>query len=308
MPVHVQKEGQYERFETTKGNEILVLNGEMWYSIVEGQSGEIAVLTDADHQKRRTLQDGRFYLTDFEEDPTFRDVPHLFLEADSHYEEAILPNGLPTSGDKQKKIIRTDDTISTEELEEYLQNPAPAGSGDERMGRPRGGSLSNVTHYLKGIDLPADRRQLIDVAEERDAPAAVVSQLEEMPDGRYRTMADVTAAIGEGKEPLPIEHYDDLSASEITARLDNQSADELRRLKAHEERTLGRKTILRKIEEQLEPGGENLPIEGYENMRADELTDHLDHLGAEELEAVKEHERRHRNRKTVLEAVDRQLD
>lgn len=307
MPVKIREEGQYERFETTKGNEILVLNGEQWYSLVEGQAGEIIVLTDSDHKKRRSLRKGRFYLVDFQEDPKFRDVPHLFLEADGSYEEAILPQSLPTTGDKQKKIIRTGDTISKKEVEEYLRHPAPAGPGEERMGRPGGGSLSNVVHHLKGIDLPARRREIIDYAQKKKAPRAVIEQLEEMPGGRYRTMADVTKAIGEGKEPLPIEDYDDLSASEIVDRLDQLDEGELQRLREHEENTLSRKTILGRIDEKLELAGENLPIEGYEKMTADEITDHLSDLDEDDLHTLKEYEKHHRSRKTVLQAIDRQL-
>lgn len=308
MPAPIRDEGHYERFETTKGHEILVLNDEKWYSLVEGQAGEIIVLSDSDHQKRRTLEDGRFYLVDFEEDPEFRDMPHLFLEEDGTYREFILPNSLPTESDKQRKVVRTDETISKEELEEYLQHPAPAGPGEARMDRPKGGSLSNVTYSLKGVDLPAPREQIIDYAKKKDAPDAVIEQLEEMPDGRYQTMADVTGAIGEGKDPLPIENYDDLSASDVVDRLDDLQEDELQRVKQHEEQTLRRKTILRTIDEKLGAGGDTVPIEGYEKMNVDEITGRLDQLGNDELKEVKEHEQHHRSRKTVLKAVDRKLD
>lgn len=251
MPVKIRKKGRYERFETTKGSEILVLDGEMWYALVQGQAGDIIVLTDSDHERRRTLKKGRFYLADFQEDPKFKDMLHLFMEADGAFEEALLPQHLPTQGDKQKKLVRTDDRIPKKDLEDYLRDPAPAGPGEERMGRPGGGSMANVTHHLKGIDLPASRSAIVDFARKRNAPRAVLEQLETLPGGRYRTMADVTKGIGEGKEPLPIEHYDDLRAADIPDRLDGLGRNDLERLRAYEEDNLGRKTVLRAIDRRL---------------------------------------------------------
>jgi hypothetical protein len=37
------------------------------------------------------------------------------------YEEWILPNGLPTASDPQKRLVLTSDTIGKDELEEYLK-------------------------------------------------------------------------------------------------------------------------------------------------------------------------------------------
>jgi hypothetical protein len=119
--VKVEDEGHYELFETTNGNRILVLNGERWFAWVEGQQGEILVHSDSDHEKDHTIQQGEFYFVDFEDDPNYQDNPHLFLQKDDHFEEAILPEGLPTEQDKQKKIVATDETVPQEELTGYLK-------------------------------------------------------------------------------------------------------------------------------------------------------------------------------------------
>lgn len=55
----------------------------------------------------------------------------------------------------------------------------------------------NVTRSLKGTDLPSDRRYIVDVAKEEDAPREVLHQLEEMLYGRYHTMEEVIGAIGD---------------------------------------------------------------------------------------------------------------
>ena len=80
MPVDVEERGDYELFETTHGHRILVLNGERWFAWVEGDKGEILVLSDSDHREDRAIQQGEFYLANFEDDPKFRDNPHLFLQ------------------------------------------------------------------------------------------------------------------------------------------------------------------------------------------------------------------------------------
>ncbi len=120
MAVKVRDKGNYELFVTDEGHRILALNNERWFAWVEGNQGEILVRSDSDHKKDRTLQEGRFYVADFEDDPKFRDVPHLFLQKGDRYQEVIIPNGLPTDQDQQKKVIRTDETLSEEDLEAHL--------------------------------------------------------------------------------------------------------------------------------------------------------------------------------------------
>ncbi len=137
MSVHVQEKGSYELFETTKGHRILVLNGQEWFAWVEGQQGELLVRSDSDHQKDHTLQQGQFYLANFKDDPFYRDMPHLFMERDGRYQERILPNGLPSEQDHQKKIITTDESLDKGELEEYLKKPASARPGGKRRERRR---------------------------------------------------------------------------------------------------------------------------------------------------------------------------
>ncbi len=121
MTVKINDKGNYELFETTRGHRILVLNGERWFAWVEGQQGEILVHTDSDHEKDHTIQEGEFYLADFEDDPNYRDMPHLFLQKEDRFEELILPNGLPTEQDKQKKIVSTDETVPQDELTNHLE-------------------------------------------------------------------------------------------------------------------------------------------------------------------------------------------
>jgi hypothetical protein len=138
MPVKIMDKGRYELFRTNHGNEILALEGERgkkWFAVVRGQKGDILVRSDSDHVKERTLGQGRFYVVDFVQDPKFKDMPHLFLQRGDKYEEWMLPSGLPTSADPQKRVVFTNETLAREELERYLRHPAPPGPGEERARR-----------------------------------------------------------------------------------------------------------------------------------------------------------------------------
>ncbi len=53
--------------------------------------------------------------------------------------------------------------------------------------------------------------------------------------------------------------------------------------------------------------GPSFPITDYENLTAAEVTGRLDQLSPAELRKVRDHEKRNANRKTVLEAVEKQL-
>ncbi|HXF64283.1 MAG TPA: DUF2795 domain-containing protein [Caldilineaceae bacterium] len=260
MPVEIKDQGQYELFETTKHHNILVLNGKRWFAAVRGQQSDILIQSDSNHQKKRTIQKGRFYAVEFRDDPKFKDMPHLFLEKDERYQELLIPNGLPTEQDTQKRVVWTDERIDKGELEAYLKEPAPAGPGEARMERPGGGSVANVAHYLEGINLPADKDEIIRYAQRKDAPQAVIEQLKQMGQGHFETMADVMKGIGAGEQPatqrqtgrrderLPITGYDDLTVDEVVAQLDNLSRDELDRIRRYEEQHKHRKTILEAIE------------------------------------------------------------
>src|SRR5688572_13315065 len=104
MTATVQRHGRYTMFETPRENRILSLGSDLWFAWVEGEQGEILVRSDADHERQRTLQEGEYYLVDFKNDESFTDVPHLFLERDGEFQEIILPNGLPTDDDAQKRV------------------------------------------------------------------------------------------------------------------------------------------------------------------------------------------------------------
>jgi len=59
-----------------------------------------------------------------------------------------------------------------------------------------GNSPSNVAHYLKGIDFPADKKGLLAQAKQNKAEKEVLDELKNMPDQEYKNMADVMKGYG----------------------------------------------------------------------------------------------------------------
>jgi hypothetical protein len=120
MSATVQRHGRYTMFETPNGNRILALGENLWFAWVTGDQGELLVRSDSDHERDRTIQEGEYYLVDFENDESFTGVPHLFLEENDAFREIILPNGLPTESDTQKRVVGTEKAIARNELERQL--------------------------------------------------------------------------------------------------------------------------------------------------------------------------------------------
>jgi hypothetical protein len=132
----LEKEGKYELFETTHGHEILVLNKKDYYAVVKTSQGHLLVKSDADHKKDHEVDSGKFYLADFEDDPAFKDMPHLFLKEGKKYQEFILPNDLPTDSDTQKKLIIEDDKIGKRKVERHVEGKGNRGDEKQYSGKP----------------------------------------------------------------------------------------------------------------------------------------------------------------------------
>lgn len=56
-----------------------------------------------------------------------------------------------------------------------------------------------VSHYLRGIDFPANRDALIRHARRRDADDEVLNLLDQMPNRDYGSMADVMKGVGQAQ-------------------------------------------------------------------------------------------------------------
>src|ERR687885_2193253 len=67
-----------------------------------------------------------------------------------------------------------------------------------------------------------------------------------------RTATEAPAERQAGVEQLPIENYDTLTVQQVSERLDDLSAEEIRQLRAYEAENKGRTTLLRRLDERIE--------------------------------------------------------
>lgn len=123
----LKKEGKYELFTTTHGHQILNLDDKALYALVEGQRGDIIVHSDADHKKQRTVSKGDYFFVNFNDDPDFQDMPHLFMQDGGKFNELILPNGLPTKNDHQKKLVRGKNKLPKKKVLEHVKGKGNKG-------------------------------------------------------------------------------------------------------------------------------------------------------------------------------------
>ena len=57
-------------------------------------------------------------------------------------------------------------------------------------------TLASIVKYLKGIDMPADKKEILDTASRNQAPQDVIDVLQELPDQSYEGMDDLWRALG----------------------------------------------------------------------------------------------------------------
>lgn len=151
----LKKEGKYELFETTEDHQILNLEDQNYYALIKGQQGDIIVHSDSDHEKQKTISKGKYYYADFEDDPAFKDMDHLFMEDGSKFREILLPEGLPTESDAQKKLVRSKEKLSKEKVRNHVKGKG--NKGDEEQYEGKAESLRNKT-----------KEELYDMAQKKD--------------------------------------------------------------------------------------------------------------------------------------------
>ncbi len=120
----LQREGRFELYETANGHHVLRLGGDKqdyWVAVVNGDLGDMLVLTNSDHPGSEVVREGGYYYVKFRGDDDFIDQPHLFLaNRGGTYDEWILPNGLPNGQDKQKRLVRTPHTVSRAKIDQHV--------------------------------------------------------------------------------------------------------------------------------------------------------------------------------------------
>ena len=147
---------------------------------------------------------------------------------------------------------------------------------------------------------------LRDVAEEteqvaRDAARTAKREARRVPGAAQAEGAAKGAVASE--QDLPIAGYDALTAEQVVKRLPGLSQVDLTKVEVYERRTQDRSTVLERIGSLR--GDE--PWTGYDEMNAGEIVDRLRGADDELSTRVRDHERAHKARATVLRAAEREL-
>lgn len=132
---------------------------------------------------------------------------------------------------------------------------------------------------------------------------AEAEEAQELAASRIRVV-NARSGVAPSAEELPIEGYDDLTAQKIVAKLGGLTQDQLTLVQAYEEANQNRTTVLQAIEPRLV----DLPVSGYDDMTAEEITKELDLLSKDELRTIRDYESRTQARKTILERVESLLE
>lgn len=66
------------------------------------------------------------------------------------------------------------------------------------MPRGMGGrSPANIANFLEGIDFPASKDEIVNYAEDNNAPQEIIDVMDQLPDQEYNSMADVMSGVGQ---------------------------------------------------------------------------------------------------------------
>ena len=105
------------------------------------------------------------------------------------------------------------------------------------------------------------------------------------------------------EDELPIANYTSLKVDEINSKLRNLSQDELARIEAYERVNQNRKTVL----ERIDALQERQPWPGYDEQTVDEITTALSDASQDVVTRVRDYERSHKERSSVLKATEKEL-
>jgi ferritin-like metal-binding protein YciE len=120
--------------------------------------------------------------------------------------------------------------------------------------------------------------------------------------GVARAEGEVKGAVA-SESDLAIARYDSLTADEIAGRLPGLSQVDLGKVDAYERKNQNRSTVLDRVSALRG----NEPWPGYDELNATDVRAALADATDERLRTVREYERAHKDRTSVLEAAEREL-
>ena len=198
---------------------------------------------------------------------------------------AKAPVDLIRGGDRKEKMLKNArDEMVTETLEIATYDTI------ERMAR----NVGDETTAELAADIRADEEAMLE---------NLRNELPNLTDAVVRSQVPVRSRPVLTKEDLPIANYDNLTAEEIAKKLKGLSQEELQQVQAYESTNENRKTILDRIGD-LE-GDEPWP--GYDDQTVAEINKVLSDSTTSIVENVRDYERAHKNRQSILKNTEKEL-
>lgn len=190
------------------------------------------------------------------------------LEADTEKAEAQASTGTGGVASTSKEAI-TAETPTSQKASPDVAEKRPSGTEEKsKKKRPRRGADSSASRSGSGS------------SSERKSRSGASSR-------------------SSGK--VPIARYDSLTAAEVNSRLRNLSQRKLAEAERYEKAHERRQTVLGRIDDLRE----DEPWRGYDNATVDEVKKKLTAADDARAKAVRDYERRHRDRKGVRDAARR---
>jgi ferritin-like metal-binding protein YciE len=118
---------------------------------------------------------------------------------------------------------------------------------------------------------------------------------------QVRAASGGTRSISLTEDELPIANYKKLTADEVVGRLRDLTQDELTQIQAYERVNQNRKTVLERIDSLKA----REPWPGYDEQTVDEISSTLSSSSDTVIARVRDYERGHKNRSSIIKITDR---
>jgi hypothetical protein len=177
--------------------------------------------------------------------------------------------------------------------------PASAPSRERAPERPAARKRAETPSPAKPARKRADAGSRATSAEAEKAPKTRARAESAPPPAKRRARSGASA-----RNDQPIARYDALTAAEVVGRLRALTQSELAKVERYEKRGEERQTILKRVGSLREKE----PWRGYDTATVKEVRERLARAKQDRVTAVRDYERRHRNRTGVMEAARRRLE
>jgi hypothetical protein len=213
----------------------------------------------------------------------FADLPTQFLEASSR--------AITASADLYTDVVRSQADATASLVEAYLAVGRQAvGTGQETVEA----ADETTTKVARGTARATKRATRRVAGATRKAAAKPA---------RRAAAATPAKAAAEAVE-APVAGYDDLTAEQLVAKLPELSQVELAQVAAYEQARDARSTVLERVTALSGPE----PAPGYDELTADDAQKLVAGGDAALAAAVRDYERRHKGRTSVIDAAVRKAD